>query len=33
MADALSEDDIKNLAAYYARQKPRAIIYVPMPTR
>ena len=33
MADALSENDIKNLAAYYARQKARATVYVPMPTR
>ncbi len=33
MADVLSENDIKNLAAYYAHQKARAIVYVPMPTR
>ncbi len=33
MADALSEDDVKNLAAYYARQKARAVVYVPVPTR
>ncbi len=31
MADVLSEDDIKSLAAYYARQKPRAVVYVPTP--
>jgi len=33
MAEVLSENDVKNLAAYYARQKARAIVYVPIPTR
>jgi cytochrome c553 len=33
MAEVLSENDIKNLAAYYARQKARAVVYVPIPTR
>jgi cytochrome c553 len=31
MADALSEDDINALAAYYSRQKPRTAIYVVLP--
>ena len=30
MAAPLSEDDIAGLATYYARQKPRAVIYVPV---
>ncbi len=33
MADVLSENDVKNLAAYYARQKARAVVYVPIPAR
>lgn len=33
MSDGLSEDDIDNLAAYYAYQKPRAVLYVPLPGR
>ena len=33
MVDVLSENDIKNLAAYYARQKARAVVYVPIPSR
>ncbi len=31
MADALSEDDIAALAAYYSRQKPRTAVYVVLP--
>jgi cytochrome c553 len=33
MADVLTEDDIKNLAAYYSRQKARAVVYVTLPPR
>lgn len=33
MVAVLSESDIKNLAAYYARQQARAVVYVPIPTR
>jgi cytochrome c553 len=32
MMDGLSENDIKNLADYYASQKARAVVYVPIPT-
>lgn len=31
MSDALTEADIENLAAYYARQKARAVVFVPIP--
>ena len=30
MSDGLSEDDIDNLAAHYAHQKARAVLFVPM---
>jgi cytochrome c553 len=33
MSDGLSDEDIKNLAAHYARQKARAVVFVPLPTR
>jgi cytochrome c553 len=33
MSDGLSADDIDNLAAYYARQKARAAVYVPLPAK
>ena len=33
MLGVLSEEDIASLAAYYARQKPRAVIYVPLPAK
>ncbi len=33
MSDALSDNDVNNLAAYYARQKARAVVYVPVPAR
>jgi len=31
MADALSESDIKALAAFYSRQRPRAAVYIVIP--
>ena len=31
MAGGLSEDDIDNLAAFYAHQKARAVLFVPLP--
>jgi cytochrome c553 len=33
MSDVLSEEDIAGLAAYYARQKPRAVIYLAQPCK
>lgn len=33
MSAVLSEEDIAGLAAYYARQKPRAVLYVPLPAK
>jgi len=33
MSDVLTEADVENLAAYYARQKSRAIVYVIVPTK
>jgi cytochrome c553 len=33
MSEVLSENDVRNLAAYYARQKARAVVYVPVPPR
>ncbi len=30
MSDGLSEDDVDNLAAFYARQKARAVLFVPL---
>jgi cytochrome c553 len=33
MSDALNDDDIKGLAAYYARQKARAVVFVTVPGR
>lgn len=33
MAGGLSEDDIENLAAYYAHQKARAVLFVPLPAQ
>ena len=33
MSDALSESDIENLAAHYARQKARAVVYVTVPAK
>jgi cytochrome c553 len=31
MSDGLSEDDLGNLAAYYAGQKARAVLFIPLP--
>jgi cytochrome c553 len=31
MSDGLSEDDLDNLADHYARQKARAVLFVPLP--
>ncbi len=33
MSDVLTEDDVANLAAYYARQKTRAVVYVTIPSK
>jgi cytochrome c553 len=33
MSDGLSDEDIKNLATHYARQKSRAVVFVPLPAR
>jgi cytochrome c553 len=33
MAEGLNEDDIANLAAYYAHQKARAVLFVPLPLK
>jgi cytochrome c553 len=33
MSDVLSQADVENLAAYYARQHPRAFVYVIVPAR
>jgi len=33
MSGTLTEADVEALAAYYARQKPRSVIYVPLPSK
>lgn len=33
MSGTLTEADVEALAAYYARQKPRSVIYVPVPSK
>ncbi len=33
MSSALTEADVEALAAYYARQKPRSVIYIPVPSK
>ena len=33
MSDVLSEDDIKNLATYYAHQKARPVVFMPAPDK
>jgi len=33
MSSSLTEADVEALAAYYARQKPRSVIYVPVPQK
>jgi len=33
MSSALSEDDIKNLATFYSRQRPRAVVFMTAPSK
>ena len=33
MAGGLSDDDVDNLAAFYAHQKARAVLFVPLPAK
>ena len=33
MAEGLTDADIDNLAAYYAHQKARAVVFVPLPAK
>jgi cytochrome c553 len=33
MADGLSAADVEGLAAYYARQKARGVVYVMLPAK
>ena len=33
MSEVLSQNDVRNIAAYYAHQKARAVVYVPVPPR
>ena len=33
MAEVLSENDVKNIATYYSRQKAKAVVFVQMPPR
>jgi len=33
MSSSLTEGDVEALAAHYARQRPRSVIYVPMPSK
>jgi cytochrome c553 len=33
MSDVLSEEDVAGLATYYARQKPRSVVYVALPCK
>jgi len=33
MAEVLTENDVRNLAAYYAHQKSQAVVYVPIPAK
>lgn len=33
MSSSLTEADVEALAAYYARQKPRAVIFIPLPSK
>jgi cytochrome c553 len=33
MSEALSENDVRNLAIYYSRQKARPVVYVPIPAK
>jgi cytochrome c553 len=33
MLDGVSAADVEGLAAHYARQRARAVVYVPLPTK
>jgi cytochrome c553 len=33
MSDGLTDDDIKNLAAHYSRQKARAVVFITVPSK
>jgi cytochrome c553 len=33
MSDGLSKGDVESLAAYYARQKARGVVYVTLPAK
>ena len=33
MSAVLSEEDVTGLAAHYARQRARAVLYVPLPSK
>jgi cytochrome c553 len=33
MSEMLTEADVENLAAHYARQRARAVVYVTLPAR
>ena len=33
MLDGLNDSDIEGLAAHYARQKARAVVYIPVPAK
>jgi cytochrome c553 len=33
MSEALTETDVENLAAYYSRQKARAVVYITLPAK
>jgi cytochrome c553 len=33
MSDGLTDDDIKNLAGHYSRQKARAVVFIPVPSK
>jgi cytochrome c553 len=33
MSDALTDADVANLAAHYARQRPRAFVYIALPSK
>jgi cytochrome c553 len=33
MSDVLSDDDVKNLASYYSRQKAKAVLFMTVPDK
>jgi len=33
MSEVLTEADVENLAAHYARQKARAVVYITLPAK